>query len=40
MTGRLKFSGPKWEAMKNTGPFGSFLELAGSVPGDMEICPE
>lgn len=39
MTGRLKFKGPKWEAMKNMGPFTSFLQLAGEVPSDASICP-
>ena len=39
MTGRLKFEGPKWEAMKNMGPFKSFLQLVGKVPGDSETCP-
>jgi len=39
MTGRLKFQGPKWEAMKNMGPFKSFLQLVGKVPGDVAACP-
>jgi putative sterol carrier protein len=41
MFGRLKFSGPKWEAMKNMGPFESFLRLAGQdkVPSDTSACP-
>lgn len=39
MTGRLKFKGPKWEAMKNMGPFTSFLQLTGEVPSDSSICP-
>lgn len=39
MTGRLKFTGPKWEAMKNMGPFASFLQLAGAVPSDVATCP-
>lgn len=40
MTGRLKFEGPKFEAMKNMGPFSNFLLLVGKVPGDVETCPE
>ncbi|MCP4201988.1 MAG: sterol-binding protein [bacterium] len=40
ITGRLKFKGPKWEAMKNMGPFTSFLQLAGEVPSDASVCPE
>ena len=41
MFGRLKFSGPKGEAMSVMGPFGAFLKLAGSVPGDKgkDHCP-
>jgi putative sterol carrier protein len=39
MTGRLKFEGPKWEAMKNMGPFKSFLQLVGKVPGASDSCP-
>ena len=39
MTGRLKFQGPKWEAMKNMGPFKSFLQLVGKVPGSTDTCP-
>ncbi len=39
MTGRLKFQGPKWEAMKNMGPFKSFLQLVGKVPGASDVCP-
>ncbi len=37
--GRLKFEGPKWEAMKNMGPFGKFLLLIGQVPGKTASCP-
>lgn len=37
-TGRLKFSGPMWEAMKNMGPFNSFLQLMGKVPSDTKKC--
>ena len=36
---RLKFSGPKWEAMKNMDPFSSFLLLVGVVPSDTTTCP-
>ena len=32
--GRLKFKGPKMEAMSVMGPFGAFLKLTGEVPGD------
>lgn len=39
MFGRLQFEGPKGEAMKNMGPFGSFLLLVGKVPGDTQGCP-
>ena len=40
-TGKLKFSGPKVEAMKVMGPFGSFLRLAGAVPGNKgATCPK
>ena len=39
MSGRLKFEGPKWEAMKNMGPFKGFLQLVGKVPGDSDSCP-
>ena len=39
-TGRLKFKGPKWEAMHNMGPFTSFLVLTGSIESDSEACPE
>lgn len=37
--GRLKFEGPKWEAMKNMRPFGEFLLLIGKVPSDTSTCP-
>ena len=40
MTGRLKFEGPKFEAMRNMGPFTNFLLLAGKVPGSVDSCPE
>lgn len=39
MFGRLKFEGPKWEAMKNMGPFENFLLLAGVVESDTSACP-
>ena len=35
---RLKFDGPKWEAMNNMGPFENFLKLVGKVPSDMKKC--
>lgn len=41
MSGKLKFTGPKGEAMTVMGPFGSFLELTGSVAGTKsETCPK
>ena len=39
MFGRLKFAGPKWEAMTNMGPFENFLLLAGSLESDTTGCP-
>jgi len=39
MFGRLKFKGPKGEAMNNMGPFGNFLVLTGQVPSNAEVCP-
>jgi len=36
--GRLKFEGPKAEAMKVMGPFEQFLLIPGKVPGD-DACP-
>ncbi len=39
MTFRLKFKGPKGEAMSNMGPFGEFLLLPGKVEGDPTVCP-
>lgn len=36
---RLRFEGPKMEAMSNMGPFGAFLMLTGSVEGDTSACP-
>ncbi len=38
ITGRLKFEGPKWEAMRNMDPFKSFLLLVGKVPSNMSKC--
>ncbi len=38
MLRRLKFKGPRWEAMKNMGPFSSFLRLVGKVGGDATAC--
>jgi putative sterol carrier protein len=38
MFGRLKFEGPKMEAMKVMGPFEQFLLIPGKVPGD-DSCP-
>jgi putative sterol carrier protein len=39
MSFRLKFSGPKMEAMNNMGPFKKFLLLVGQVPSSAESCP-
>jgi putative sterol carrier protein len=38
--GRLKFNGPKMEAMSNMGPFGAFLRLTGDVESDIADCPQ
>ena len=38
MFGRLKFEGPKGEAMKVMGPFEQFLLIPGKVRGD-DACP-
>jgi len=38
MFGRLKFEGPKGEAMKVMGPFEQFLLIPGKVHGD-DTCP-
>jgi putative sterol carrier protein len=38
MFGKLKFVGPKVEAMKVMGPFETFLRLPGKIPGD-KACP-
>lgn len=40
MTGKLKFDGPKMEAMSVMGPFNAFLQLTDEVPGDTGVCPE
>ena len=41
MSGKLKFTGPKMEAMSVMGPFGAFLELTGSVEGiKSQTCPK
>lgn len=40
MSGKLKFQGPKGEAMSVMGPFGAFLKIAGKVPGDKAACPK
>lgn len=40
MLSRLHFSGPKFEAMGNMGPFSSFLLLVGKVPSDASHCPQ
>jgi putative sterol carrier protein len=39
MSGKLKFKGPKVEAMGVMGPFDTFLQLTGKVPGDKSSCP-
>ncbi len=39
MSGKLKFTGPKMEAMGVMGPFESFLRLTGTVAGDTSSCP-
>ncbi len=38
-TGKLKFDGPKGEAMSVMGPFGGFLVMTGQVPSDLNSCP-
>jgi len=42
MSGKLKFKGPKMEAMRVMGPFESFLLLTGKVAGNKgeENCPQ
>ncbi len=39
-TGKLKFKGPKMEAMGVMGPFDGFLLLTGKVGGDTAACPK
>lgn len=39
MFGRLKFEGPKMEAMSVMGPFEAFLRLPGKIPAD-QACPK
>ena len=39
-TGKLKFEGPKVEAMSVMGPFEGFLVLTGKVPSDRSSCPK
>lgn len=38
MSGKLKFNGPKVEAMKVMTPFESFLKLTGKVAGTKTAC--
>lgn len=38
--GRLKFSGPRMEAIGVLGPLSSFLKLIGKVPSVTTDCPE
>ena len=40
MSGKLKFKGPKVEAMKVMSPFEAFLKVAGSTAGDKASCPK
>jgi putative sterol carrier protein len=39
MTGKLKFDGPKGEAMGVMGPFENFLLLTGKIAADRKQCP-
>jgi len=40
-TGKLKFTGPKTEAMSVMSPFGSFLELTGDIKATKsKTCPK
>ena len=39
MFNRLKFTGPKFEAMSVMGPFEAFLRLPGKIPAD-QACPK
>ena len=38
MSGKLRFSGTKMEAMKVMTPFENFSILAGKVPGNQKAC--
>lgn len=38
MSGKLKFTGPKMEAMSVMGPFNAFLKLTGAVAGEKGSC--
>ena len=38
MSGKLKFKGPKGEAMSVMGPFGQFLQLTGTLGGEKVPC--
>ncbi len=38
MSGKLKFTGPKMEAMSVMGPFGAFLKLTGEIAGEKTAC--
>ncbi len=38
MTRKLKFKGPKMEAMQVMSPFGSFLRLTGTIAGEKNEC--
>lgn len=38
MSGKLKFTGPKMEAMSVMDPFNAFLKLTGSVAGEKTEC--
>lgn len=40
MSGKLKFTGPKVEAMKVMEPFEAFLKVAGKTAGDKASCPK
>lgn len=38
VTGKLNFTGPKFEAMGVMGPFNAFLKLTGTVGGEKGAC--
>ena len=40
MSGKLKFQGPKMEAMKVMAPFEAFLKVAGKTSGNKASCPK